>query len=1094
MENKKYEILKPIPQKIKFFSTGTFILLAFIVTGFTFGLARFILGLGSVTNLNNQYPWGIWIAIDVACGVALAAGGFTTAALVEIFGSRKYKPLLRPAILTAWLGYAMVAFALFFDLGKWWNMWRPIFNWQGNSVLFEVGMCVMGYLTVLTFEIAPSLTEGLKIKAKEGGFIQKILLPLEKPIYFLHNVIHTMLPFFILAGVVLSFMHQSSLGTLMLIAPTKINPFWYTPILPILFLLSAIMVGYPMVIFESIISSKSFNKEIEIELLSSIARKIPYIMGIYMIFKFSDLILRFELLDFLKYPSATISFIVEIIMGLLIPFFLLLIKRVRRTPGWLFFACFLIIIGVVLNRINVYLIGYHPSFVENIYFPAIGEILVTVSIICLIMLLYRFFANYFPILSGLPEKEEIELEPKRAVLQPKWAWIFRGIAVFSLLIFVFIYSYVHKESIKKSIKAYQLVYSYTVKEKKPPTIKARAHIMRPRGYRTIYYLSNDILNSKTDYYGPVRFSHRSHDNFLNGNCAVCHHRISFDESDRIGLSLEEFHRDMDINLGAPCSTCHKNMEEIVIEACDKCHRFPDEPDNPARIGLKGAYHRQCIGCHERVSTEGFTPVGCEDCHKKNVPEHKSFVVLSDNPSIKEITKNCLKCHEEKGKEVLNSVHFKWGGHSPQVSGYEHSIELGLHTILNNYMIGTGPNLPYCAACHIGFGWVKAPINLNDPKQIDCLVCHDTAGKYKKDPFGGGFPDPEVNLREVAESVGLPNRKNCGSCHFYSDGGPNIKHGDLSPNLIMPSPDYDVHMGAFQMVCQDCHWTKSHKILGRSLTAPASEGELTCQRCHSKNPHKIAGLLGPHLDNHIKSISCETCHIPIIAKEYPTRIYVDFSKAGLESFKLPKEEKDLIYKYDKKIGLEIWKKNYIPAYRWYDGKRKVYKLGDKIKTDGKIILNEIEGDRKNPNAKIYPFKIQKANQPYDKEERTLVVPKFYDGFWNHFNWEKAVKEGMEYLGMPYSGNIGFIETEMYTSIHHSVVPKKKSLGCTDCHSKEAVRCSRCHKRAQEMELPDHYRKSYPNLKFLDFEKLGYEEDPAITGGRFYTILGRGLPPQ
>lgn len=1084
--------LKPIPQKVKFFSTGTFILMAFVAVGFTFGLARFVLGLGTVTNLNDQYPWGIWIAIDVACGVALAAGGFTTAALIEIFGSKQYKPLLRPAILTAWLGYAMVAFALFFDLGRWWNMWRPIFNWQGNSVLFEVGMCVMGYLTVLTIEIAPSILEGLKLKMKEGGFFQRILLPLEKPIYFLHNVVHAMLPFFILAGVVLSFMHQSSLGTLILIAPTKINPLWYTPILPILFLLSAIMVGYPMVIFESIIASKSFKKEIEINLLSKLARKIPYIMAFYFIFKFGDLILRFDQLDFLKHPSATISFLVEIIMGLFIPFFLLLFKRVRRTPGWLFFSCLLIIVGVALNRINVYLIGYHPSFAEKVYFPAIGEILVTTSIICLIMLLYRFFSNYFPILSGLPEKEEEE-EKAPYVLQPKWAWIFRGVAVFMLLLFVIAYSYVHKESIKESIKAYQLVYSYEMKGKEPPKIKARDHIMRPKGYQTIYYLSNSILNSKTDYYEPVRFSHRSHDNFLNGNCAVCHHRISFDESDRVGLSLEEFHRDMDIKLGAPCSSCHKDMNEIVIEACDKCHRWPDEPDNPARIGLKGAYHRQCIGCHEKTSSEGFLPVDCVDCHRKNVPDHKDLVNIAENPSIKDVTEKCLECHSEEGKEILNSVHFKWGGHSPQVSGFEHSIDLGLYTILNNYMIGTGPNLPYCASCHIGFGWVKQPFNFNDPNLIDCLVCHDTTGKYKKDPFGGGFPDPQINLKEIAVSVGIPSRKNCGSCHFYSDGGPNIKHGDLSPGLISPDPDYDVHMGAFQMNCQDCHYTKNHKIIGRSLSAPASEGILSCQRCHSLKPHQIAGILGAHLDNHIKSISCQTCHIPYIAKEYPTRIYLDWSKAGMEDYKLPKGDKNLIYRYDKKTGFEIWRRNYVPVYRWYDGKRKVYKLGDKIDPSSRIVLNQIEGDKKNPNARIYPLKIHKANQPYDLEEKTLVVPKLYDGFWNDFIWQKAIKEGMEYLGMPFSGSYGFVETEMYTSINHKVVPKKKSLGCTDCHSKEAVRCSRCHKKAEEMELPEHYRRVYPDLKFLDFEELGYEGDPAITGGRFYTVLGRGLPP-
>ncbi len=332
-----------------------------------------------------------------------------------------------------------------------------------------------------------------------------------------------------------------------------------------------------------------------------------------------------------------------------------------------------------------------------------------------------------------------------------------------------------------------------------------------------------------------------------------------------------------------------------------------------------------------------------------------------------------------------------GGHSPQVLGYEHAVDLGLHTIINNHMIGTGPNLPFCSSCHIGYGWVKIPYDFNDPKLIDCLICHDSTGIYKKDPFGGGFPDPQINLKEIATSIGFPSRNNCGKCHFYSDGGPNVKHGDLSPALISPEPDLDVHMGAFQMHCTDCHYTKNHKIIGKSLSAPASEGDLSCTRCHSSKPHKISGILGSHLDNHIKSVACETCHIQYIAKVYPTRIYLDWSKAGLDDFKIKKEEKGLIYKYEKKLGFQIWKKNYIPVYKWYDGKRKVYKLGDKVKTSEKIVLNAIEGERKNPESKIYPFKIHKAKQPYDIEEKTLVVPKLYNGFWEHFNWQKAIKE-------------------------------------------------------------------------------------------------------
>ncbi|MBP1596904.1 MAG: hydrogenase 2 b cytochrome subunit, partial [Acidobacteria bacterium] len=153
-----------------FFTFGTLTLLIFMGVGFAFGITRMLLGLGTVTNLDNHNPWGIWISFDVACGVALAAGGFTTAALVDIFGRKKYHALLRPAILTAFLGYLWVAIALSFDLGRYWNIWRPIFHWQGNSVLFEVGMCVTAYLIVLSIEMSPAILEGLMARLNEKSW------------------------------------------------------------------------------------------------------------------------------------------------------------------------------------------------------------------------------------------------------------------------------------------------------------------------------------------------------------------------------------------------------------------------------------------------------------------------------------------------------------------------------------------------------------------------------------------------------------------------------------------------------------------------------------------------------------------------------------------------------------------------------------------------------------------------------------------------------------------------------------------------------------------------------------------------------------
>src|SRR5512143_1109956 len=288
-----HRVTKPL------FTFGTVTLLLFMGIGFAFGFTRLFLGLGAVTNLDNHNPWGIWISFDVACGVALAAGGFTTAALVDIFGRRRYLALLRPAILTAFLGYLWVAIALSFDLGRYWNIWRPIFHWQGNSVLFEVGMCVTAYLIVLTVEMSPSILEGLKARLDAGEWGAALLRRVEKPILLLYAGVRIALPLFVVAGVVLSFMHQSSLGTLMLIAPTKLSALWNTPILPVLFLLSAIMVGFPMVILESIYANISFGRNPEMDLLPPLANKIPWFLGTYGVVKIGDLIFRYNQLSFL---------------------------------------------------------------------------------------------------------------------------------------------------------------------------------------------------------------------------------------------------------------------------------------------------------------------------------------------------------------------------------------------------------------------------------------------------------------------------------------------------------------------------------------------------------------------------------------------------------------------------------------------------------------------------------------------------------------------------------------------------------------------------------------------------------------------------
>ncbi|MBD3869188.1 MAG: Ni/Fe-hydrogenase cytochrome b subunit [Acidobacteria bacterium] len=1076
----------------RFFSHGTFALLAVMTLGGAFAFTRLLTGLEAVTNLTDAYPWGLWIAIDVACGVALAAGGFTTAALIEIFGNHKYRPLLRPAVLTAWLGYIFVGVGLMFDLGRYWNIWRPMFNWQGNSVLFEVGMCVMTYLFVLTVEMSVSFLDGLRTRVEEESRGAIILRRLERPLTLLRRIVRTVMPLFVVAGVVLSFMHQSSLGALMVIAPTKMCSLWYTPVLPLLFLLSAIMVGFPMVVMESLIASRSLGREPEMDLLSPLAKIIPWFIAAYGIVKILDLVVRGSAVQFIDTPGHMVAFLVEMILCLVVPFVLLLFKPVRESAGWLLFSSLLVIGGVVLNRVNVFLVAYEPPFPGRGYFPSVGEIAVTLGLVATIMFLYRVFIFLFPI---MPKHETSGPKPLRSPatytpLQPKTAWTFRGVAIGLLLLFSVLYAFIHQEAVSGDIRATNWVESVRPVEEEATGLNPAEHAGRPEGYKRVYILSSRLLDDLDNFYEPTRFNHTTHDEWTGGDCAPCHHRFSMGGDDRIGIDLHEFHDEMEIHLGGPCASCH-DMDSITIQRCDSCHWLANEEDDPSRLGLKGSYHRQCIGCHEDIP-ESDAPVDCIGCHHPLTPDHGDLVAVDKGAGVEDVVRECIRCHETSAADILESAHWNWSGHSPEVGGYEDSASLGINTLVNNYMFGTGPNAEYCAACHIGIGPLEGRIENRDPETVDCLICHDTTGTYIKKIGDGGRPVDGVDLAAVAHSVGRPSRDKCGSCHFYSDGSANIKHGDLEPVLADPPDDLDVHMGRYNLLCQDCHTTRQHKIAGMSMSAPVVEGRVLCSRCHSDTPHGIGGEYSRHLDDHLRSISCQVCHIPRIARESPTRTFIDWRQA--ESYgPVPLTDRGLP-DWPEQAGVETWVRDLVPEYRWYDGTRKVKVLGETIDPRKTVYLNQPEGDKRNPGALISAFKTHRAMQPYDTENKTLVIPKLWGGFWQHFNLEVAIREGMEESGMEYSGSYGFAATVQYTGIHHEIVPAKDALGCQDCHIATAVDCRRCHSSIRGHELNGLGHAVYPEVKNrIDFEALGYEDDPARIGGRFFIQPGRGTPP-
>jgi Ni/Fe-hydrogenase subunit HybB-like protein len=357
---------------------------------------RFIAGLGAVTNLSDGYPWGIWIAFDVVTGVALAAGGFTMAALVYIFNRGEYSPLVRPALLTALLGYGIAATAIVIDVGRWWQIYNPILPqyWQGNSPLFEVSICVMIYITILIIEFVPVVSE--KYKDSKKPFLRSLA-------HKLGPLVNKYLMVFIILGIVISTLHQSSLGAVMIAAVHRIHPLWWSPFLPLMFLLTAIAVGFAVVTVESYVAARSFKRPVEKDTLARLAGIIPYVLGIYLLVKLFDLI-AYGKIPLIFADWWGLMYIIEMSLLVFIPFFMLLKKSVRFDIGKLLNVSIMMIAGIILNRLNTYLFTYQPRPGET-YFPTLVEVLVTAALIALLFVGYKVLANFFPVISVSTEEK-----------------------------------------------------------------------------------------------------------------------------------------------------------------------------------------------------------------------------------------------------------------------------------------------------------------------------------------------------------------------------------------------------------------------------------------------------------------------------------------------------------------------------------------------------------------------------------------------------------------------------------------------------------------------------------------------------------------
>jgi Ni/Fe-hydrogenase subunit HybB-like protein len=388
------------PVGTKFFTRGMLILTTVMVAGLGVGLVRIVMSLAAVTNLNDQYPMGLWIGIDVASGVALAAGGFTTGALVYVFQREHFHAIIRPALLTAMLGYTFVGIGLSFDLGRWYSIWHPSmpWMWQGNSVLFEVAMCVMLYLTVLYIEFFPIVCERFIGRVNLPGKLARLNDLVDMLLRLADHVLGKVMFIFIIAGVMLSCFHQSSLGAIMTIAPYKLHPLYWTPLLPILFLSSAIAVGFPVVIIESIIAAKSFGHKPAMKVLTPLSKMCPYLIGSYMFFRIADMLYRGTYVFLFTSSVASTMFWIEFGLLTVVPFFMFLSPDIRRSPSGLLTAALMYIFGVVLNRCTVFFIAYTPPYAKQAYIPALSEFALTIGLLAAIIFVYRVCVTLFPVL------------------------------------------------------------------------------------------------------------------------------------------------------------------------------------------------------------------------------------------------------------------------------------------------------------------------------------------------------------------------------------------------------------------------------------------------------------------------------------------------------------------------------------------------------------------------------------------------------------------------------------------------------------------------------------------------------------------------
>jgi len=571
------------------------------------GLTRFVFGLGATTNLSDATPWGMWIGFDVLAGVALAAGGFVMCAIFYITKREEFKPLVRPAVLTAFLGYLAVIIGLLFDLGLPWNIWHMMVYWNPHSPLFEVGWCVMLYTTVLALEFSPVPLEATSRYARVRKFLMKLRLPL------------------VILGIMLSTLHQSSLGSLFLIMPHRLDPLWYSPLQPLQFFVSAVALGMMMVALESIVSHWLYRRSADTTLIAKLAKFAVWVLGVYFVIRMGGIVATGKTALIFDGSRESWLFITEILMSTIIPILIFSSKRLRLSPAGQLAGSLLVVMGMVFNRLNVGGIATLRPDAAG-YVPSLMEIIVSVGVVSAAGLVFMFAVERFSIWSHRPQNEEADPYSHAHFDRAAEVWLGApAVAARNKYSLAFVLCFALGIAL---IPGHRLESKGVVET---VVRKARGgHILE--------------IDGNLDLFGTP-FNHAAHIDSLghDSSCVKCHHmNMPMDQQS----GCWECHRGMytvtddfghdwhtsPTGANIACNQCHQGQRTAqTAKKCTECHT--DQIPAGATIAINtykapsyvDAMHGMCIACHRQTAKTNKTKAGltqCATCHPDLPSERK----------------------------------------------------------------------------------------------------------------------------------------------------------------------------------------------------------------------------------------------------------------------------------------------------------------------------------------------------------------------------------------------------------------------------------------------------------------------------------------